>query len=150
MILFFLGYKLRLANGSNPLSGRPEISLDGVWGTICGYSSFGNVDAEIICREMNYTGGRKMKSGSFGRGKGKVHITRMNCKSNVTSIMQCPIKFSDMVRKKSPARRRIRRAYRRYYSRRSPYNSCLNHDSDAAIQCYDSGLTPTKSFQKSW
>ena len=34
--------------------GRVEICLNYVWGTICD-DSFSNVDAEVVCRKLNYS-----------------------------------------------------------------------------------------------
>ena len=45
---------LRLVSGNVVNEGRVEICLNNVWGTICD-DSFSNVDAEVVCRKLNYS-----------------------------------------------------------------------------------------------
>jgi hypothetical protein len=45
---------VRLEDGNGSFSGRVEIRVAGVWGTICDYD-FDMDDAKVICRTMNLT-----------------------------------------------------------------------------------------------
>jgi hypothetical protein len=45
---------VKLVDGNGSFSGRVEIKVDGVWGTICDYN-FDMNDAEVICRTLNLT-----------------------------------------------------------------------------------------------
>ena len=59
VVIFFLYVvcsdgDLRLVSGNVVNEGRVEICLNNVWGTICD-DSFSNVDAEVVCRKLNYS-----------------------------------------------------------------------------------------------
>jgi hypothetical protein len=45
---------VRLVDGNGTFSGRVEIKVDSVWGTICDYD-FDMDDAKVICRALNLT-----------------------------------------------------------------------------------------------
>ena len=45
---------LRLVSGNVVNEGRVEICLNNVWGTICD-DGFSNVDAEVVCKKLNYS-----------------------------------------------------------------------------------------------
>ena len=134
-----LGYKFRLANGTDYRSGRVEMSIDGQWGTVCGISFFNNAAAQVLCRQLNFTGGRKLAMGTFGPGKGKIYINNLRCKGKEKSVMECPMTIEkDGRRSGGPEGLPYSRLYRyRYYS-------CWSHNDDAAVQCYDSGLSAHK------
>lgn len=51
---------VRLVDGRTNYTGRLEICINGVWGTVCNdnqWRRYGN--ARIACRQMNLPGGRK-------------------------------------------------------------------------------------------
>ena len=45
--------KLDIVEGSGPHTGRVQITVDGVSGSVCGYG-WGEKDAEVFCREKGY------------------------------------------------------------------------------------------------
>ena len=139
--IHFIGLEFRLANGTTPKSGRIEIGIDGTWGTICGHAFLGNEAADVICKQMNYKGGRTLEMGYFGPGEGKIYMTKVKCKGDEPSIMQCPIIFEpDGFQQGSGKAPRYRENWRHTASYHYRYSSCWSHNDDAAIQCYTSGL----------
>ena len=40
--------------GSTPSEGRVEICINQAWGTICGDSYWGSVDANVVCGQLGY------------------------------------------------------------------------------------------------
>ena len=63
---FVSAYELRLVNTRDPDSGLVEMKLGGVWGVVCAIRTFDDELADILCRNMNYTGGITMKRGRLG------------------------------------------------------------------------------------
>ena len=48
---------IRLADGSTSSEGRVEICINGIYGTVCD-DSWNNNDAEVVCRQTGYFGGK--------------------------------------------------------------------------------------------
>ena len=46
---------IRLVNGSTANSGRVEICLDGLWGSVCN-DKWDYRDAAVVCRQLHYYG----------------------------------------------------------------------------------------------
>ena len=46
---------LRLAGSTIELQGRPEVCINGVWGSICD-SGWTLIDAHVFCTELGHTG----------------------------------------------------------------------------------------------
>ena len=44
--------QVRLAGGTSANSGRLDVRYHGVWGTVCGYSGWDKIDAEVVCRML--------------------------------------------------------------------------------------------------
>ena len=45
---------MRLAGGQIEQEGRPEVCLNGVWGSICGYG-WSELDGFMFCEDLGYT-----------------------------------------------------------------------------------------------
>ena len=45
---------MRLAGGQIEQEGRPEVCINGVWGSICGYG-WSELDGFMFCEELGYT-----------------------------------------------------------------------------------------------
>ena len=50
---------VRLVGGATEYEGRAEVCLDGTWGTICADFSWGDEEAKVICRQLNYSSDSK-------------------------------------------------------------------------------------------
>ena len=44
---------VRLAGGSNPISGRVEVCVNGVWGTVCD-REWDTLDANVFCSQLGF------------------------------------------------------------------------------------------------
>ena len=45
---------VRLAGGQTPRDGRVEVYLDGVWGAVCGGSTWNMNASHVVCRQLGY------------------------------------------------------------------------------------------------
>ena len=60
------GNEIKLVNGSEGQSGRVEVCLDGLWGTVCDDGWDVN-DATAVCRQLGHNGtGTLMSSTNCG------------------------------------------------------------------------------------
>lgn len=108
-------------------------------GSICGDTFFDDAEANIICRQMNFTGGRRLQK-PFGSENGSLFINSLRCHGNETKITDCQLlidKSGDTVQADSGDNSLRSRsdwygAYRR--------SSCWMGKEDAAVQCYTTGL----------
>ena len=50
---------MRLADGDIEQEGRPEVCVDGIWGSICD-NSWNSVDGYIFCKTLGYDGASKL------------------------------------------------------------------------------------------
>ncbi|WAR00368.1 LOW QUALITY PROTEIN: DMBT1-like protein, partial [Mya arenaria] len=129
--LFLLsGLKFSLVNGTTPMNGRVQFTIDDNNGTFCGY--FNDKFADVMCRQLNYTSGRQLVRGTFSSIKAQLQIRSLNCKGNESKVTECPMKMSKVEGRTIHIG--ARRGWYRTYHRRQ---NC----EDAAIQCYTSGFT---------
>ncbi|KAK3087601.1 hypothetical protein FSP39_008130 [Pinctada imbricata] len=82
--------QVRLANGTNSLSGRVEVFYNNTWGTICD-DYFDYREAQVICSMLGLSpvGAKAKVHGFFGQGRGPILLDNLNCHGNETSIAQC-------------------------------------------------------------
>ena len=96
---------LRLVGGTVELQGRPEVCINGVWGSICD-SGWTLIDAHIFCTDLGYTGTGEMTSirycnlslyvdpilyyySQFGSGYGPIVWSSVSCEGYENSILAC-------------------------------------------------------------
>ena len=79
--------QVRLVGGQNESRGRIEILYAGVWGTVCN-DSFSLSSANVVCRELGYSGALQVES--FGPGTGQIWLDDVQCTGSETSIEDCP------------------------------------------------------------
>ena len=63
--------ELRLTGGSSSSTGRLEINIDGVWGSVCS-RNFAEIDGHVACRQLGFSG--------------VINVTNVNNTQYVTSI----------------------------------------------------------------
>lgn len=127
-----------MVNGSNSLSGRVEISINGEWGSVCGASYWDDKDASVLCRMMNHSSGRALNYGHYGSGSGPIWIGHMRCKGDEDSIFHCPMNFNSRYSGETS-----NPFYQRSLVSRSlviRQFGCTTHHTDAGVQCYDTGM----------
>ena len=67
--IVFSGVKYRIMNGDepHPSQGRVEVSLGGVWGTVCD-AYFDAPEAAVFCRSLGFT------DGEVGKNPGSIYL----------------------------------------------------------------------------
>lgn len=100
--------------------GRVEISLGGVWGTVCN-RYWDDKDAIVFCRNQGYNDGYSITN-SFGTlGTGPVWLSGLRCTGTESTLHKCPHSGFELVEDS--------------YS----YYRCRSHSSDAYVSCVDKG-----------
>ncbi|OWF37434.1 neurotrypsin-like [Mizuhopecten yessoensis] len=79
---------VRLVSGQNEQEGRVEIVHNGKWGTICD-DDFDENDAQVVCRQLGYSGGSVAREAAFGRGKGPIWMDQVTCSGNEQRLTEC-------------------------------------------------------------
>lgn len=101
---------VRLAIGVHPNRGRVEVQFRQIWGTVCG-TSFNNDAANVICRQLGFSGGRRLAT--LDPGKGPIWMDGLSCHGTETTIADC--QFNGWG------------------------NNTCNHSQDVAVSCDQSG-----------
>ncbi|XP_060075932.1 neurotrypsin-like [Ylistrum balloti] len=79
---------IRLVSGQSELEGRVEIVHDGRWGTVCD-DDFEQIDAEVVCRQLGYSGGIVASEAAFGKGKGPIWMDQVTCTGSEYRLAEC-------------------------------------------------------------
>ena len=82
-------FEVRLADGSSSTEGRVEVSVNGVWGTVCDdYWSIEN--ANVVCNMLGLPQATAAPKGeSFGSGLGPIWLDDVKCVGNESSLFLC-------------------------------------------------------------
>ncbi len=74
--------------------GRVELCVNNAWGTVCGDSVFGPLDAGVICHQMGgfYREGAEVLSDGIA-GTGPIFLERVDCSGSDNYLLECG-KFS--------------------------------------------------------
>lgn len=122
--LLFTGIDYRVGGGDQKRYGRVEISVNGVWGTVCD-ASWGDSDATVFCRQNNFTGGVAVLDAFYGMGTGSLWLSHLQCQGNEKFLHQCPHRgFTDEL---SDVDNWMYPLY------------CSSHHEDASVFCYTNG-----------
>lgn len=84
--------ELRLTNGTNANSGRLELAVNGLWGTVVASKQFDSAAATVVCRQLRLpTPGRTLPGGHFGPGpaNGPLWLRFIFCTGNEASLLEC-------------------------------------------------------------
>ncbi|XP_058014135.1 T-cell differentiation antigen CD6 [Ahaetulla prasina] len=84
--------KLRLMDGGSNCSGRVELEVMGIWGTVCG-DNWDLANAEVVCRQLGCGSASQALRGShFQNGTGPIH--EVKCFGNKLYLWDCLSKRS--------------------------------------------------------
>ncbi|CAG2189330.1 unnamed protein product [Mytilus edulis] len=79
---------LRIRPGYANHQGRLEIKYRGEWGTVC-QNHFGNVDAEVACRQLGYCSGIMQPRQLINHGYGAIWLNDVNCSGSESKLLDC-------------------------------------------------------------
>ena len=79
---------MRLENGGSIYEGRVEILYDGEWGTVCD-DYFEDIDAQVVCAMLGFSGGRAMVDCDFGEGSGTIWLDSVQCDGTEQEVGLC-------------------------------------------------------------
>ncbi|XP_060073519.1 deleted in malignant brain tumors 1 protein-like [Ylistrum balloti] len=81
---------IRLSGGSGPFEGRLEVFYNNTWGTVCD-DSFGNQEAQVICKQLHFqgTGARAKGNAFFGQGTGPILLDDLDCTGRERNLALC-------------------------------------------------------------
>ncbi|XP_077981230.1 scavenger receptor cysteine-rich domain-containing protein DMBT1-like isoform X2 [Glandiceps talaboti] len=86
--LFSDMHDIRLVAGNNSAEGRVEIFHNDEWGTICD-DSFDEKDAQVVCRQLGYSGGAVHDQAYFGEGTNDIWLDEVNCQGQEQRLSNC-------------------------------------------------------------
>lgn len=80
---------IQLVNGEKNSSGRVEVFLNGVWGTVCD-NQWDEVDALVVCCGLGFNGALVPRTNAyFGEGFGHIAFGDVQCFGTETSLTEC-------------------------------------------------------------
>ncbi|KAL9964916.1 hypothetical protein ACROYT_G028629 [Oculina patagonica] len=89
MILIKFNKTVRLVKGATAREGLVQVYHNNTWGWVCD-DQWDKRDADVICRELGYTGGSAVQSGAVnGHGNETVWLNNVQCSGNESSIFSC-------------------------------------------------------------
>ncbi|XP_033729953.1 deleted in malignant brain tumors 1 protein-like [Pecten maximus] len=80
--------EIRLVGGSTQYEGRVEVRFNNQWGTVC-IDDFENIEAVVICRQLQFSGGVAVTDGRFGPGTGQIWLDNLACDGTEETLSQC-------------------------------------------------------------
>ncbi|XP_055567958.1 deleted in malignant brain tumors 1 protein-like [Falco cherrug] len=84
---------LRLANSSDPCSGRVEVFHAQRWGGVC-TDGWDLAEAHVVCRQLGCGPARSAGgSGPFGTGNDLIWLDSVDCTGNEAALFECKVKF---------------------------------------------------------
>ena len=120
----FAAWTIQLANGgrtSNTYFGRVEVFLDGVWGTICGYS-WNLTESSVVCHQLGFPFAKPVNAGYYGPGSGRIWLTNVSCSGEEEELRECS-----------------------HHQVQGPLYNCDHHD-DIGVMCYMGELSVCEIF----
>ncbi|XP_033104464.1 antigen WC1.1-like [Anneissia japonica] len=83
---------IRLVGGSGNNEGRVEVYINGYWGTVCD-DGWGINDANVVCRELDFTHGAQdaLQSAHFGQGDESfpILLDDVACSGTESDLLSC-------------------------------------------------------------
>ena len=80
---------IRLTDGGSPNQGRVEVSVNGMWGSVCS-NGWDIKEAEVVCRILNFTSATSAPTAvTFRGGTGPIWLNDVSCYGNESSISEC-------------------------------------------------------------
>jgi len=79
---------VRLVDGPTSWQGRVEIFHSGAWGTVCD-DRWDIEDAEVVCRQLGYSGGEPLEDLEYGQGTGDIFLDDVSCTGNESQLADC-------------------------------------------------------------
>ena len=81
-------FAVRLSNGPTEFEGRVEIYHGGQWGTVCD-DYWDSNDAQVVCRQLGYTGGIPLEDNEYGNGADPIWLDDVDCAGYESSLSEC-------------------------------------------------------------
>ncbi|XP_042308854.1 deleted in malignant brain tumors 1 protein-like isoform X2 [Sceloporus undulatus] len=82
--------KIRLVEGPHPCSGRVEVLLYGLWGTVCD-DGWGIKEAMVVCKELGCGAAvSATREAQFGTGSLSTGLSDIRCRGTESALSQCP------------------------------------------------------------
>lgn len=81
--------EVRLQNGPEKCSGRVEVLIQDMWGTVCD-DGWDLAEAAVVCHQLQCGRAVAAPSGAhFGAGAGKIWLDDMQCVGSESHLGQC-------------------------------------------------------------
>ena len=83
---------IRLVGGTTPTEGRVEVSINGIWGTVCD-DFWDNNDATVVCRQLGHVYGPSEAllriHDVFEEGSGFIWLDDVTCQGSEPRLEDC-------------------------------------------------------------